>query len=100
MPFAHLPATAAWLHRDVRTGFEVAYFQTARDGLRIEGCTTAIEDGKTWAVEYAIDLDATGATRRAQISGRSVAGVSTTLLESHGAGRWLVGGVHAPHLDG
>src|SRR5262245_37335779 len=100
MSFAHLPATAAWLHRDVRTGFEVAYFQSVAGGFRIQGCTTAIEDGKTWVVEYTIDLDATGATRRAQISGRSAAGVSTALLESHGAGRWLVGGVHATHLDG
>jgi hypothetical protein len=100
MRFAHLPATAAWQHQDARTGFEVAYFQSVADGLRIQGCTTAIEDGDTWAVEYAVDLDATGATRRAEISGRSVAGRSSTLLESDGAGRWLVGGVHAAHLDG
>ena len=91
MNFTHLPPTAAWQHREARTGFEVTYFQSVAEGFRIQGCTTAIEDGETWAVEYAIDLDAAGATRRAQISGRSVAGRSSTLLESDGAGRWLVG---------
>ena len=64
MDFAPLPATAAWRHRDARDGFEVAYFQVLDRGCRIEGLTTAIEDGVTWAVEYFIDLDETGATRR------------------------------------
>jgi hypothetical protein len=100
MSFAHLPATAAWQHKEARTGFEVTYFQSVAEGFRIQGCTTAIEDGETWAVEHAIDLDATGATRRAEISSRSVAGLTSALLESDGAGRWLVGGVHAAHLDG
>jgi uncharacterized protein len=100
MNFAHLPATAAWQHQGARTGFEVTYFQSVAEGFRMQGCTTAIEDGQPWAVEYTIDLDAGGATRRAQISGRSAAGLSSALLESDGAGRWLVGGVHAAHLDG
>jgi len=46
------------------------------------------------------DLDQTGATRRAQIRGRSPAGPSTTLLEADGAGHWLADGAPAPHLDG
>jgi len=100
MDFGPLPATAAWQHREARTGFEVAYFQPAGEGCRIEGLTTAIEDGKTWAVEYAIDLDGTGATRSARISGRSAMGPASALLEADGAGRWLVDGVPAPHLDG
>jgi hypothetical protein len=98
MDFA--PVTAAWQHRDARAGFEVAYFQPFGEGLRVEGWTTAIEDGKTWAVEYVIDLDGTGATRGARIRGRSAAGLSTALLEADGAGRWLVDGMPAPHLDG
>jgi hypothetical protein len=51
-------------------------------------------------VEYAIDLDGTGATRSARIRGRSAAGFSSALLEADGAGRWLVDGVPAPDLDG
>jgi hypothetical protein len=100
MDLAPLPATAAWRHRDARDGFEVAYFQVLDRGCRIEGLTAAIEDGVTWAVEYSIDLDATGATRSARVRGRSAAGSSSALLEADGAGRWLVDGGPAPHLDG
>ena len=100
MDLAPLPATAAWRHRGARAGFEVAYFQVLDRGCRIEGLTAAIEDGVTWTVEYFIDLDATGATRSAQVRGRSAAGSSSALLEADGAGRWLLGGVPAPHLDG
>ena len=100
MNFAPLPATAAWEHREARAGFEVTFFQRSGEGCRIAGWTTAVEDGKTWAVEYAINLDGTGATRSARIRGRSAAGVSSALLQADGAGRWLVDGVPAPHLDG
>jgi hypothetical protein len=99
MDFAPAPATAAWQHRDARAGFEVVYFQPVGEGCRIEGWTTAIEGSRTWAVEYIIDLDGTGATRSARIRGRSAAGFSSTLLEADGAGRWLVDGVPASHLD-
>jgi uncharacterized protein len=100
MDFAPVPATAAWQHRDARAGFEVVYFQPFGEGSRAEGWTTAIEDGSTWAVEYLIGLDVTGATRSARVRGRSAAGYSLTLLEADGAGRWLVDGMPAAHLDG
>lgn len=100
MDFAQPPATAAWQHREARVGFEVVYFQPLGGGWRAEGWTTAIEDGETWAVEYAIDLDGTGATRSARIRGRSAAGFSSALLEADGAGRWLVDGAPTPELDG
>jgi uncharacterized protein len=100
MGFAPLPATAAWQHQEARTGFEVAYFHLSGDGCRIEGWTTVIEAGQTWAVGYTIDLDGTGATRSALLRGRSAGGLSSALLEADGAGRWQVDGVPAPHLDG
>jgi hypothetical protein len=100
MDFAPAPATAAWRHRDARTGFEVAYFQLLGAGCRIAGWTTAVEDGQTWVVEYVIDLDETGATRDARLRGRSAAGSSAASLEADGAGQWVVNGVPAPHLDG
>jgi len=100
MEFAPVPATAAWQHRGARTGFEVAYFDSLGEGCRVAGWTTAIEDGGTWAVEYVIDLDGTGVTRSAGIRGRSVAGFASALLEADGAGRWVVDGVSASHLDG
>jgi len=100
MSFAPLPASAAWHHRGARSGFEVVYFSPHDDGYRIEGWATAIEDGTTWAVEYAIDVDAVWATRRARIRGRSAAGFCSAGLESDGAGHWLVNGEPAAHLNG
>ena len=100
MPFAAPPPTAAWRHQDARSGFEVAYFHLLDDGYRIEGCTTAIEGGHTWAVDYAIALDMNWTTRRARISGRSVSGLHSVVLEADGAGHWLVNGETAPHLNG
>jgi hypothetical protein len=100
MPFAPMPTTAAWLHRGARSGFEVVYFQTGGDGCRIEGWSTAIEDGATWAVEYVIEVDTAWATRRAAIRGRSAAGSCSVVLEADGYGRWLASGEPAPALDG
>jgi uncharacterized protein len=100
MSFLLPPVTAAWRHRGGRSGFEVVFFQGSGGECHIEGCTTAVEEGTTWAVEYAIDLDAAWATRGARIRGRSAAGFRSTVLAADGAGRWLVDGERAPHLDG
>ena len=100
MSFAPMPVTAAWHHRGARSGFEVTYFSLRDGGCHIEGWTTAIEDGTTWAVEYSIDVDAAWATHRARIRGRSAAGVRLVQLETDGAGHWRVDGEPAPRLDG
>ena len=98
--FASLPREAAWRHQGARSGFEVVFFAGTDGGCLILGCTTAVEDGTPWAVEYAIAVDGAGATRSARISGRSAAGSSSTVLEADGAGHWLVDGENAPRLDG
>lgn len=100
MSFSPPPVTACWQHRGARSGFEVAYFQALEDGWRAEGTTAAVEDAQTWVVTYSIQLDAAWATRSAHVTARTVAGSSETLLESDGAGRWLVDGEPAPHLEG
>jgi len=100
MSFRAPPKAAAWQHQDARTGFEVACFQSLDDGYRIDGYTTAIEDGQTWAVNYTITLGATWTTRGAQITGRSASGSRQILLEADGAGRWLVDGEVASYLNG
>jgi hypothetical protein len=100
MSFAPVPATVAWRHQGARSGFEVVYFQARSDGCGIEGWTTAIEDDATWAVEYAIEVNAAWATRSARIRGRSPGGYRSALLEADGSGHWLVDGEPAPHLDG
>ncbi|MEV6156796.1 putative glycolipid-binding domain-containing protein [Nonomuraea sp. NPDC052129] len=100
MIFTSPPETAAWRHHTARTGFEVVYFQPTQDGHLIEGRTTAVEEGQTWAVGYTIEVDAGWRTRRARLTSRSVAGVRETVLESGDPGSWRVDGVPAPHLDG
>jgi uncharacterized protein len=100
MSFAATPTTAAWSHRDARSGFEVVYFQRLDTGHQIDGCTTAVEDGQTWFVDYRITLGADWITRGARVTSRSASGRRSVLLEADGAGHWLVDGEAAPHLDG
>jgi uncharacterized protein len=100
MSFSAFPVTAAWQHRDARLGFEVAYFSPAGRAYHINGCTTAVEDGLTWMVSYAIRLDEAWTTRSARITGRSASGIRHTQLEADGLGRWRVDGEPASHLDG
>lgn len=100
MPFAAPPAIAAWQHQGARSGFEVVTFQPLGGGWRIDGTTTAVEDGRPWAVEYRITLDATWTTRAARVTGRSASGARSTMLEADGAGHWRVDGEAAPQLDG
>jgi hypothetical protein len=52
-----LPRFACWRHRGAREGFEVVFFEVRDLGLHIEGHTTAVEDGKPFAVRYAFELD-------------------------------------------
>ena len=100
MPFNAPPDTAAWRHLEARTGFEVACFQPYEDDCRIEGCTTTVEDGRTWIVTYLLDLDSTWTTRAAQVTSRTAAGTRRTELAADGKGGWRVDGEPAPHLAG
>ncbi|MET8800877.1 putative glycolipid-binding domain-containing protein [Nocardia sp. NPDC004568] len=100
MSFTEPPATAAWSHRDARSGFEVVHLRRDGDGRRMDGCTTAVEDDQAWFVHYEITVDSRWTTRAARITGRSPDGWHTVLIESDGAGRWLIDRTEAPHLDG
>jgi uncharacterized protein len=100
MSFRPPPATACWQHRGARSGFEVAYFSVREHGVRIDGTTAAIEDAQTWVVTYRIEVDPAWFTRSARITARTATGPRATMLESDGAGRWLVDGDPAPYLDG
>jgi hypothetical protein len=95
-----LPPFAAWRHRDARDGFEVVFFDERDDGLHIEGHTAAVEEGEPFAVRYAIELDRRWHTRSAHVTGQSLRGTRTVLLEADGRGNWRVDGQATPHLDG
>lgn len=94
------PETAAWRHLDARVGFEVVFLRRETDGYQFDGHSTAVEDGKAWGIRYALTVDASWATRSAQIVGRSAQGTSEVALVGDGTGRWWVDGKRAPHLDG
>jgi hypothetical protein len=95
-----VPPFAAWRHRHARDGFEVVFLRAGGDGYRLEGTTTAVEDGQAWAVRYLIALDTGWRTRRARVWGQSPNGANELTLEADGAGAWLVNGAAAARLDG
>lgn len=98
--FQPLPLSAAWTHQEARSGFEVAFFEAVNDGHLLAGCTSAVEGGSSWVVDYAIEVDTAWRTRSARVTGRSNTGSRERWLESDGVGRWRVDGHSAPHLDG
>jgi hypothetical protein len=91
-----LPSFAAWRFVGAVDGFEVVY-PTPR---RLRGHTSAVEEGRPYAVTYDITLDDRWRTREARISNDTVDGQRSVVLLSDGEGRWTVDGVRAPHLDG
>ena len=98
--FDELPPVAAWRHRDARSGFEVVFLSQDAGGVRVEGQSTAVEEGEAWQSRYVIELDDAFRTRRAHVHARTLAGAHERTLEADGQGRWLVDGEHAAHLDG
>jgi uncharacterized protein len=90
---------AAWEHHGVRQGFEVVFFGPDGSGF-VSGCTTAVEAGDGFAVEYEIVLDAHWHTRSARVVCRSSSGRSVANIEADGRGHWTINGAAAPHLDG
>ena len=100
MTFGQLPAFAAWRHQGAREGFEVVFLRTDPEGHRVEGSSTGVEEGRAWAVDYAIVVDAEWVTRRVTVTARSTSGRRQVRLESSGPGQWLVDGSPAPHLTG
>ncbi|WUH98667.1 putative glycolipid-binding domain-containing protein [Spirillospora sp. NBC_00431] len=98
MAFTEPPASAAWEHRDARTGFEVLRTNRREDGWTLHGTTTAVEDGTAWTVEYVIEVDGGWRTRGARVT-HPLNGRSVTLDRTADDG-WLVDGRHDPGLDG
>jgi hypothetical protein len=94
------PDSAAWQHQQARTGFEVVFVRVDDHVVRCAGCTTAVEEGEAWFVEYEIELDPAWRTRRARVRGRAGQKMRETLLTSDGEGNWQVDGRAAPELHG
>jgi uncharacterized protein len=95
-----LPASAAWRHLDARVGFEVVFLRRERDGYRLEGHSTAVEDGVAWGIRYALAVDPRWRARSAHVVGVSELGAREVRLELEENGGWRVDGEAAPPLDG
>ena len=83
-----------------QAGIRGCLVQPAGRGYHLSGCTTGAEDGQTWVISYAIELDETWTTRSARITGQSASGIRHARLKADGHGRWRVDGQAASHLDG
>jgi uncharacterized protein len=94
--FTDLPAFAAWRFVDAVAGFEVVF---ATPG-HLRGHTSAVEDGRAYAVRYEIALDDRWRIREAFVAADTLAGPREIYLAADGEGRWTVNGAPAAHLDG
>ena len=76
------------------------FFAPVDDGYRIAGCTTAVQDGAAWTVDYEIVVDGSFRTRTATVSSRTSSGRRSVTVASDGRGGWTVDGTAAPELTG
>lgn len=96
MTLSPLPAFAAWRFVGAVDGFEVLY----ADGRRLRGHTSAVEDGRPYAVHYEIVVDDQWRCREVQVSHDVLGGPRSRHLVADGEGSWVVDGEAAPWLDG
>jgi len=100
MTFDPVPDWAAWRHTGLREGFEVVFLREDDRGYHFGGQTTALEKGHAWTVRYDMELDRDWLTRSTEVTVWTRVGQTSVHLETDGAGRWSVDGVHRPELDG
>ncbi|OZD01744.1 hypothetical protein CH275_18230 [Rhodococcus sp. 06-235-1A] len=97
----HLPATAAWRHRGLRDGFEVAYFaRGSADGTtRIWGNSVVVEGTTSYAVSYRVVVDKHWETREASIETRTrgTTWIMELVRDEHGT--WFVDGEERADLS-
>lgn len=95
-----LPETAAWRHRGLRDGFEVAYFASnPADGTtRIWGNSVAVEGAKNYAVSYRVIVDEQWATREATVQTQTRDATWSTDIARDENGTWFVDGEARPDL--
>jgi hypothetical protein len=97
--FDDLPRHAAWSHCSARQGFEVVFIGSTTRRRDFAGHSTAIENGLPWSVRYRISVDRDWRTRSARVWIWSGSKVTRHSLTHNGAGRWMVDGEPAPHLN-
>ena len=69
-------------------------------GYRLDGHSTAVEEGKAWGVRYTLTVDESWATRSAHVESLSALGTRQLRIDGDGTGGWRVDGRPAAELDG
>ncbi|HEX6151620.1 putative glycolipid-binding domain-containing protein [Nocardioides sp.] len=96
---APLPARAAWRHHSARDATEIVTVRVLTDGCALSGVVAGVEDGRTWALSYEIEVDDTWRTRSAWVGSLAPGDPGEVVLTRTGE-RWTVDGRHLPELDG
>jgi len=91
---------AAWRHQGARAGFEVVFLRRERSGYRVDGHSTAVQEGEAWGIRYELTLDEEWVTRSAHVVGQSAEASHEVRLEGDGTGSWRVDGSPVLELDG
>ncbi len=80
------PAVRRLAVLDAVDGFEVVYLEPGR----LRGHTSAIEDGRAYAVSYEITHDEGWVTREVRVTSDTVGGRRSIHLRSDGQGSWTL----------
>jgi hypothetical protein len=93
---------AAWEHVEGRRGFEVARLEGSDSGgWRIDGHSTGEDEGFAWGMHYALEVDASWATRSLRAAGFAEDGHWSLALTADGDGSWARDGdAAAGEFDG
>jgi hypothetical protein len=95
-----IPTQAAWRHHGARDGFEVLFATHGDEGHTLTGHTTAVEDGVSWTVGYAVATDEFWQTTAVEATNRTADGPGDTRIQRRSGNQWLVNGEHRPDLNG
>ncbi len=94
-----LPARAAWRHHSARDATEIVTLRRLTDGCAFSGVVAGVEDGRTWALSYEIEVDDIWRTTSAWVGSLAPGDAGEVLLTRTGE-QWTVDGRHRPELDG
>ncbi len=78
----------------------MAFFHRDGAGLRVDGTTTAVEDGAAWCIAYTMWMDPDWTTRAARVRLLSASGARRVSIVSQSPGRWLIDGKMDRLFDG
>ena len=91
---------AAWRRVDVDHGLGFVTFVLESDGGEAFGCEVVVDGATSYSVNFSVAADADWRSRSLVAEVLSTGEPRHVDLTGDGRGRWMVDGVHQPHLDG